>query len=104
MAARLVGKPAMATLTIDDLVGVDPTAFTDGAGSVLPWRICDGSPLPTGAQMRFEPGDLTVNPAGEPAQALRDYRDFVHYVQSTQGHLNGGEGLCFVRRNYPSPP
>ena len=33
----------------------------------------------------------------------RDYRDYVHYVQSAQGHLNGGEGLCFVQRNYPSP-
>jgi hypothetical protein len=27
----------------------------------------------------------------------------VEYVQSTQGHLNGGEGLCFVDRQYPSP-
>jgi hypothetical protein len=25
-------------------------------------------------------------------------------VQSAQGHLNGGEGLCYVKRNYPSPP
>jgi hypothetical protein len=24
-------------------------------------------------------------------------------VQSTQAHLNGGEGLCYTLRNYPSP-
>jgi hypothetical protein len=36
---------------------------------------------------------------GDPATALRDYHDYIQYVQSTQGHLNGGEGLCFVKRN-----
>ena len=39
----------------------------------------------------------------EHCQALRDYRDFMTYDQSTQGHLNS-DGLCFVKRNYPSPP
>jgi hypothetical protein len=104
MAARLAGKPAGSTLTAEDLTGVDPTAFTDGTGADLPWRICDGSMLPAGQQMGFDAGTLPVDPSGQPAQALRDYRDYVHYVQSAQGHLNGGEGLCFVRRNYPSLP
>jgi hypothetical protein len=91
-------------LAIEDFIGVDPTAFTDGSGAALPWRICDGSPLPATQQMGFEVGSVPVNPSADPAQALRDYRDYVHYVQSTQGHLNGGEGLCYVQRNYPSPP
>jgi hypothetical protein len=34
---------------------------------------------------------------------MRDYADYLTYNQSTQGHLNS-DGLCFVSRNYPSPP
>lgn len=104
LAARLVGKPAGTVVTLDDLAGVDPTAFTDASGAALPFRSCDGSPLPNGEQLRFELGSVPLDPSDEPARALRDYRDFIQYVQSTQGHLNGGEGLCFVRRHYPSPP
>lgn len=104
LAAGLVGKPANTVLTMQDLVGIDPTAFEDASGAALPWRRCDGEPLPAGAQRGFEVHSVPVNPGAAPDQALRDYRDFVHYVQSTQGHLNGGEGICFVKRNYPSPP
>jgi hypothetical protein len=104
LAARLVGKPAGAVVTLDDLTGVDPTAFTDASGNALPFRNCDGSPLPAGKQLRFDNGSVPVDPGDEPQMALRDYRDFIQYVQSTQGHLNGGEGLCFVERHYPSPP
>jgi hypothetical protein len=103
-AARLVGKEAGYVLTMDDLVGVDPTAFTDAAGEHLPWRVCDGSALPNQEQRGFEVGSVPVDPLGSAAEALRDYADYVHYVQSTQGHLNGGEGLCFIERDYPSPP
>jgi len=103
MAARLVGKPDTAVLTLDDLKGVDPTAFTDANGAALPWRVCDGSMLPMTKQRGFETGSVPVDPAGMPDKALRDYADFVHYVVSAQGHLNGGEGLCYVKRNYPSP-
>ena len=49
-AARAKGG----TLTLDDLVGVDPTAVTDTTSTPLPWRVCDASPLPPGAQMRLE--------------------------------------------------
>ena len=104
LAARLVGKPEGAVVTVDDLVGVDPTAFTDAAGTALPFRNCDGSALPQGKQLRFDNGSVPVDPGATPNVALRDYRDFIQYVQSTQGHLNGGEGLCFVERRYPSPP
>jgi hypothetical protein len=103
MAAQLVGKPDGAVVTMDDLTKLDPTAFVDGAGKPLPWRICDGSMLPASKQMGFETGSISVNPASTPDKAFRDYRDYIHYVHSTQEHLNGGEGLCYTKRNYPAP-
>ncbi|HXS30548.1 MAG TPA: hypothetical protein VN755_06915, partial [Steroidobacteraceae bacterium] len=103
LAARLVGKPEGAVVTLDDLVGVDPTAITDARGAALPFRSCDGSKLPAGKQLRFDAGSVPVDPSAAPASALRDYRDFIQYVQSTQAHLNSGEGLCFSQRHYPSP-
>jgi hypothetical protein len=103
MAARLVGKPEGTVLTEEDLARVDPTAFVDGAGTALPWRVCVDSPLPEGTQMGFETGPVPLDPSAAPDAALRDYRDYVHYVASAMGHLNGGEGLCYVDRKYPSP-
>lgn len=104
LAAQLVGKPEGSVLTLDDLAGVDPTAITDAEGAAVPFRSCDGSPLPSGTQLRVDTGSVPVDPGADADEALRDYRDFIHYVQSTQGHLNGGEGLCFIDRHYPSPP
>jgi len=103
-AAQLVGEMSDTPLTMDNLAGIDPQGVEDAAGTPLPWRTCDGSEVPSAKQRAFEVGSVPVDPAGNPSKALRDYRDFVHYVQSTQGHMNGGEGLCFARRNYPSPP
>lgn len=104
-AARLVGNDdEQRVLSMDDVVGVDPMAFTDASGTPLPWRVCDGAALPASAQRAFDVGSVPFDPSSTPSEALRDYRDYVHYVQSTQGHLNGGEGLCFVKRNYPAPP
>jgi hypothetical protein len=102
IAARLVGA-AETMVTMDDLAGLDPTAFTDGSGAPLPWRVCDGSPVPQTAQMSFEVGSVPLDASADPADALRDYRDYMTYVTSTLGHLNGGEGLCYVERDYPSP-
>ncbi len=104
LVAPLAGQPQGTPLTMDVLTGQDPEGFTDGAGLPLPWRSCDGSALPASKQRYFETGSVPVDPKASPQKALRDYRDFVAYVQSTQGHLNGGEGLCFTKRNYPSPP
>ncbi|RYZ06248.1 MAG: hypothetical protein EOO73_16400 [Myxococcales bacterium] len=104
LATQLVGKPEGTVVTVDDLVGVDPSAFTDAEGTALPARSCDGSELPAGRQLRFDTGSVPLDPGARPNEALRDYRDFMQYVQSTQGHLNGGEGLCFPARRYPSPP
>jgi len=103
-AAQLVGAAAGTELTLDAVTGVDPTAFTDAAGAALPWRRCDGGPLPTGAQRAYEAGSIPIGPGQSPTQGFRDYRDFVLYVQSAQGHLNGGEGICYAKRSYPSPP
>ena len=102
MAATLVGKPDGSTLTMAALEGLDPVAFTDGAGAALPWRVCTDAALASG-QRGFGVGSIPVDPTGDPATSFRDYRDYVHYLESTLGHLNGGEGLCFVRRSYPSP-
>ncbi|MEJ7733354.1 MAG: hypothetical protein WKG00_29680 [Polyangiaceae bacterium] len=104
MAAQLVGQPAGTAVMTEDLVGIDPTAITDGAGASLPWRVCDGSALPASDQMGFETGTVPVDPSKPAGEALRDYYDYTSYVLSTLGHLNGGEGLCYVKRNYPSPP
>jgi hypothetical protein len=103
MAAQLVGAEPGEVLRTERFIGVDPTAFTDATGAALPSRSCDGSDLPKGKQRAFGTGTTRVDPSADPAGALRDYHDYVAYVQSTQGHLNGGEGLCFVDRRYPSP-
>jgi hypothetical protein len=102
MAARL-GATGGTTLTLDDLAGVELASLSDAGGTPLPPRVCDGSPLPPGAVASVGVGSVPVDPSGDPARVLRDFRDFVEYVQSTQAHLNGGEGLCSVRRDYPSP-
>jgi hypothetical protein len=102
MAAQLVGRAEGTALTVNLLAGVDPTAFVDGAGNALPWRRCDGT-APASGQRAFDTGSIGVNPAGDPSSVFRDYRDFVYYVTSSMGHLNGGEGLCYVKRGYASP-
>ena len=103
LAAALVGEPSGTVLTLDMLAGVDPTAFVDGAGDPLPWRVCDGSAVPAGAQRAFDTGSIPIGPGEDPATGFRDYIDFTKYVQSSMGHLNGGEGLCYTDRQYPSP-
>jgi hypothetical protein len=97
---------APATVTMDDLVGVDFQAFTATDGSKLPWRSCLMSYMPPagGTQVHFDPKSVpAVGTSGDPAKGLRDYADFATYNQSTQGHVNS-DGLCYVKRNYPSPP
>lgn len=104
-AARAVGTDGgTPTVTLEAMRGVDFTAFTDALGNPLPWRSCLATYTPpaTGT-MSFSAGSVpTVAPNGDPAKGLRDYYDFATYDQSTQGHLNS-DGLCFVKRNYPSP-
>lgn len=91
-------------VTLDDTKGVDYTAFKDAAGNPLPWRACDASYTPpnTSAQMGFDSLSIPHNASGDPASVMRDYADYMRYDQSTQGHLNS-DGLCYVKRHYPSP-
>jgi hypothetical protein len=100
----------------EDMVGVPFYAFTDHAGTPLPWRNCAGSYYtpPGNGQMAFSTLSVPVNPRGTctgqlnvdyakaNCPAIRDYYDYIRYTQSTQGHLNS-QGLCFIDRQYPAP-
>jgi hypothetical protein len=90
-------------VTTDDAVGVNYTAFPAGSGK-LPWRSCLSGYTPpnSNAQMGFDSHSVPYNPTGDPSMVMRDYADYLTYNQSTQGHLNS-DGLCYVRRHYPSP-
>ena len=108
IAAQYVGVQHPVA-TLEDMVGVDFTAFTDNTGKVLPMRSCvDTSlyapPYAVGDQLHYDSLKVPVDKtAKDPAKALRDFHDYVTYTQSTQGHFNS-QGLCFVSRNYGSPP
>ncbi|MDB4964615.1 MAG: hypothetical protein JWN44_304 [Myxococcales bacterium] len=106
MLAALAKKDASGkyNVTLDDTAGVNFTALKDATGAALPWRSClaDYTPPNSSAQMGFDSLTVPYNPAGNPSTSMRDLRDFLTYNQSTQGHLNS-DGLCFVKRNYPSP-
>ncbi|MGZ3420593.1 MAG: hypothetical protein ACXVEF_34170 [Polyangiales bacterium] len=102
IAAHYIGTDP-ATAKVEDFVGISFTGFKDKNGKNLPWRSCVADPAAKSGQMAFDPKSVPVNPSGTPDKALRDYADYMTYNQSTQGHLNS-DGLCFVQRNYPSPP
>ena len=91
-------------VTLDNAKTADYTAFKGPDGNPLPWRACDAGYMApnTDAQMGFDSLSVPHNPAGDPATSIRDYWDYMRYEQSTQGHLNS-DGLCFVKRSYPSP-
>ena len=101
LAARKIGTDP-ATITMDDVVGVDPTNLKDKNGTGLPWRTCVATYTAGTGTMAFDPKSVPVDPSKTPDRALRDLADFMTYNQSTQGHLNS-DGLCYVRHNYPSP-
>jgi hypothetical protein len=111
-AAQAVGSPPDAgtpTVHLSDVTGVNYLAFTDKQGNALPWRTCDPNyQNPNGGgrvgQMHFDPVSVPQCANGDHSTGLCDYYDFSKYNQSTQGHWNGADGLCFVQRHYPSPP
>ncbi len=90
------------TLTLDDLEKLDFTSFKDASGRELPWRSCVSEKAPREGTRRFDSGSVAVDPSASPGSALRNYRDYVSYEQSTEGHLNA-DGLCAVRRLFASP-
>ena len=108
IAAQYIGV-TNPVATVEGMKGVDFTAFMDRNGKALPLRTCVETSLytpsyPAGQQLHFDPLKVPVNKTGaDPTAALRDYFDYMRYNQSTQGHLNS-QGLCFVSRNFASPP
>jgi hypothetical protein len=108
-AARVAGQAdaGTPTVTLGMTAGVDYTSYQDALGNLLPWRYCIPPPTDVHAQltgvMSFDPQTVPhATSDTAPATGLRDYADFSSYDQSTQGHLNS-DGLCYVKRNYPSP-
>lgn len=92
-------------VTLEDLAGVDFTRITDRDGREVPWRSCtkDYAPPTASPVLGFESRGIPYDPKGDPSRAMRDLKDYLTYNTSTAGHLNA-DGLCFVKRNYPSPP
>jgi hypothetical protein len=111
-AAQVVGVSTdggVPTVHFEDTKGVNYLGFTDKQGNALPWRTCDPMYMnPNGGsrvgQMHFDPVKVPQCTNGDHSTGLCDYYDFSKYNQSTQGHWNGADGLCFVQRHYPSPP
>jgi hypothetical protein len=115
IAAQYVGQTSPVA-HVEDMKGVAFYAFTDKTGTPLPWRNCAGPNYtpPGNGQMSFDTLSVPVNPSGtctgnigddytkDNCPAIRDYVDYLHYSQSTQGHLNS-QGLCFIDRHYPAP-
>jgi hypothetical protein len=107
-AARLAGSADLAdpaVLTLEDLRGASFAPFVDAEGHQVPWRSCLPAAAytpPGGGAMTFDTLAVPVNPAGDPATAIRDFYDYTLYNHSTFGHLNS-DGLSFVDRQYPSP-
>jgi hypothetical protein len=103
---QFAARAKNASVTLDVTKGVDFTAYTDAQGNTLQWRYCiepptDVHPKLTGI-MSFDRQSIPLAVGNDPASGLRDYQDFSTYTESTLGHLNS-DGLCFVRRGYPSP-
>jgi hypothetical protein len=108
LAAQARDVSGTPTVTLDNVRGVNYTSFADKNNIPLPWRSCLPPAVYTfpdsSMTMHFDSGVIPYGgPSGDPTQSLRDYLDYMTYNQSTQGHLNA-DGLCFVKRNYPSPP
>jgi hypothetical protein len=89
-------------LVTDNLDSLDFTSFKDRAGKPLPWRSCLADKAPKTGTRAFDPGSVAVNPSASASAALRNYRDYVQYQQSTQGHLNA-DGLCAIARHFDAP-
>lgn len=101
LAREVDGKTS--TVTLDDLAGADFTSFKDRSGAHLPWRSCVAGYVAQRGGVFYDPRSVPIDPSATSDRALRDFRDFVSYAESTMGHLNA-DGLCFVRRAYASPP
>jgi hypothetical protein len=107
-AARGYGQEAGTPMvTLEHTKGVDFTAYRDGLNNAIQWRYCTEPPIDVHPKftgpMSFDRQSVPLAINNDPRTGLRDYYDFAQYLASTEGHLNA-DGLCFVRRNYDSPP
>jgi hypothetical protein len=107
-AARVVGQDGgVPTVTLEHTKAVDYTAYRDGLNNAVNWRYCSEPPIDVHPKftgpMSFDPAGVPHATNSDPKTGLRDYYDFAAYNESTEGHLNA-DGLCFVKRNYDSPP
>jgi hypothetical protein len=105
-AAKYAGTTTVPTARLEDFKGYGLKPFVDAQSHPVPWRSClppAAYAPPSDAAMTFDTLTIPVNAGGNPAQAIRDFYDYVTYNHSTFGHLNA-DGLSFVDRQYPSPP
>jgi hypothetical protein len=107
IAAQYIGYDGgVPTATVEGLMGEGVCPITDKNKNPIPWRSCAGMYYmpPGNGAMCFSTLSVPLNPnETDPTKAIRDYYDYVRYSQSTQGHLNS-QGLCFIDRQFPSPP
>ncbi len=92
-ASRAQGSATMATVTLDDLVGVVPTNLQDRMSRAVPDR--------GGQTMGYTPRSaaaLSFDTGG--ASGVNDLRDFVAFSARASAHLNA-DGLCAVRPSGP---
>jgi hypothetical protein len=104
-ASKYAGMAGIPMLKLEDFKGYAFTPFVDAQGHQVPWRSCQTPDLytpPADGAMSFDTLTVPVDPAGNPADVMRDFYDYTLYNHSTFGHLNA-DGLSFVDRQYPSP-
>ena len=105
-ASKYAGMTTTPTATLEDFKGYGFKPFVDVQGHQVPFRSCVDIATytpPSDGAMTFDTLSVSVDPAGDPAKAIRDFYDYVTYNHSTFGHLNA-DGLSVVDRQYPSPP
>jgi len=80
---------------LSDMAKLDFTGFRCSDGNPLPPRslVADYAPV-TGGILYFDSNGVSP---------LASYEEYLEYSVSAQGHLNS-DGLCAVKRHYPSPP
>ena len=100
-----VPKGTVPIARVEDMAGVDPLWIRERGGAPLPWRSCVGAGFapPDQGAVHFDLRGVPLDPSNGDGTKLRDYADYLRYNQSTEGHLDA-DGLCYVRRDYPSPP
>lgn len=92
--ASTYGVPGATTgsVTLDDLVNVDLTAFTTRSGEVLPPRSLVSDYTATGTQLAFDANGTSFTRAN-------GFAAYLQYSATAGGHLNA-DGECKVKNDY----